>query len=40
MVRWKIADFYQDRIDFMYTPEGKNAENHQNMKIISRLIEQ
>lgn len=39
MVRWKIAEFYQDRIEYMYTPEGKNVENRQNMKIISRLAE-
>lgn len=39
MVRWKIAEFYQERIDYMYTPEGKDPFNHQNMTIISRIGE-
>ncbi len=37
MVRSKITDFYMNRLDYMYTPEGKDAFNHQNMTIISRL---
>lgn len=39
MVRWKIAEFYQERIDYMYTPEGKNPHNYQNNTIISRIGE-
>ena len=37
MVRGKIAAFYQNRIEFLYTAEGKDITNHQNMTIISRL---
>ncbi|MBN1154794.1 AMP-binding protein [candidate division KSB1 bacterium] len=40
MVRWKIAEFYQERIDYMYTAEGKDAFNYQNRTIISRLGEE
>lgn len=39
MVRWRITDYYKARIDFMYTPEGKDPFNHQNMTIISRLTD-
>jgi long-chain acyl-CoA synthetase len=39
MVRWKIAEFYKERIDFMYTPEGKDVFNHLNLKIVSRMGE-
>lgn len=37
MVRGKITEFYKNRIDFAYTPEGKNICNHQNLMIISRF---
>jgi long-chain acyl-CoA synthetase len=37
MVRGKITEFYQNRIDYMYTPEGKDMYNHQNKTIISRF---
>lgn len=40
MVRWKICEFYQSRIDFMYSPEGKDVLNHQNRTIVSRLGEE
>ena len=36
MVRGKITEFYQNRIDFLYTAEAKDICNHQNMNIISR----
>lgn len=39
MVRWKITEFYKSRIDYLYTPEGRNVLNHQNMTIISRLFD-
>ncbi|MCI0495733.1 AMP-binding protein [candidate division KSB1 bacterium] len=39
MVRWKICEFYKDRIDYMHTPDGKDVFNHQNMTIVSRLGE-
>lgn len=37
MVRGKITEFYKNRIDYLYTPEGKEICNHQNQVIISRL---
>ena len=37
MVRGKITDFYKNRIDYMYTPEGKDVFNHQNMTLINRI---
>lgn len=37
MVRGKITEFYKNRIDFMFTAEGKEVCNHQNKKIINRL---
>jgi len=37
MVRNRIAKHYQDRIDFMYTTEGKHSHNAQNMKIVARM---
>ena len=39
MVRSRIAEFYKDRIDYLFTPEGKDILNHQNRKIIERLEE-
>ena len=37
IVRTKITEFYKNRIDYLYTQEGKNICNHQNRTIISRL---
>lgn len=37
MVRPKIIEFYKNRIDYMFTAEGKDILNHQNRTIISRL---
>jgi len=37
MVRGKITEFYQTRIDYLYTPDGKDVFNHQNMKIVERF---
>jgi long-chain acyl-CoA synthetase len=37
MVRGKIAEFYKDRIDFLFTTEGKDICNHQNRTIIKRM---
>jgi len=39
MVRGKIVEFYQTRVDYLYTPEAKDICNRQNMTIISRLEE-
>ena len=38
MVRGKITGFYQKKIDFLYTPEGKSLYNKQNREIIKQLI--
>ncbi|MDP1677167.1 MAG: AMP-binding protein [Bacteroidota bacterium] len=37
MVRGKITEFYKERIDFLYTFEGKDIFNHQNKNIIKRM---
>jgi long-chain acyl-CoA synthetase len=37
MVRRRIVEFYQNRLDHLFTPEGKDPFNRQNRKIISRL---
>ncbi|MCX6121281.1 MAG: AMP-binding protein [Ignavibacteriales bacterium] len=37
MVRGKITEFYKDRIDFLFTAEGKNICNHQNRMILKRM---
>jgi long-chain acyl-CoA synthetase len=37
MVRSRIAEYYKNRLDFLFTPEGKDILNHQNRTIISRL---
>jgi long-chain acyl-CoA synthetase len=37
MVRGKIVEFYRDRIEFLFTPEGKEICNHQNKNIIKRM---
>jgi long-chain acyl-CoA synthetase len=39
MVRRKITEFYQDRLDHMYTPAGKDPLNRKNRTIISRVDE-
>jgi len=39
MVRRKITDFYQNRLDHLYTPEGKDPFDRQNRTIIARLEE-
>jgi len=36
-VRPRIVEFYENRINYMFTPEGKDILNHQNRTIISRL---
>ena len=39
IVRRRICEFYKDRIEYLFTPEGKTIFNHRNMTIISRLDE-
>lgn len=38
MVRSKIIEYYRDRIDYLYTPEGRNIFNHRNRNIVKKLI--
>lgn len=38
IVRGKITEFYQNRIDYSFTQEGKDICNHQNLTIISRMM--
>ena len=37
MVRGRITEFYNDRIDFLFTAEGKDVCNHKNRMIIKRM---
>ena len=39
MVRGRITEFYKDRIEYMFTAEGKNVCNYQNKMIMKRLGE-
>ena len=39
IVRRKIEHYYKDRIDFLYTAEGKNPFNQQNQNIVDRLFD-
>ena len=39
MVRGRITEFYKNRLDFLYMPEGQNICNHQNMTIVKRWEE-
>jgi len=39
MVRGKIVEFYQTRIDYLFTPEAKDFAHPQNRAIVSRLDE-
>ena len=37
MVRGRIANFYRNRIDFLFTPEAKEIVNNQNLTIVGRF---
>jgi long-chain acyl-CoA synthetase len=37
IVRGRIAEFYRNRIDYAFTPEGKDICNHQNKNIVKRF---
>jgi long-chain acyl-CoA synthetase len=39
MVRWKIIQHYQDRIDQLYKPEGKDPFNSLNREVVRKLGE-
>jgi long-chain acyl-CoA synthetase len=38
MVRGKVVEHYKKYIDFLYTPEGKNIYNEQNMEAMRKLL--
>ena len=38
LVRAKVVDRHMDRIDYMYTPEGKNIVNQMNIEAIRKVI--
>ncbi|MBN2274159.1 MAG: AMP-binding protein [Bacteroidales bacterium] len=38
IVRPKINEFHKDRIQYMYTPQGKNIRNEQNIKALQSLL--
>jgi long-chain acyl-CoA synthetase len=37
VVRGRVVEAYRDRINFLYTPEGKDLHNSQNKAVISRF---
>jgi long-chain acyl-CoA synthetase len=37
VVRWRVTEHYRERIDFLYTPEGKNLHNSPNRDSIHRF---
>ena len=39
MVRGRITELYKNRLDFLFTPDGQNICNHQNMTIVKRWEE-
>jgi long-chain acyl-CoA synthetase len=39
LVRRRVAEFYQNRIEYLHTPEGKDPFDRRNRTIISRLEE-
>jgi long-chain acyl-CoA synthetase len=39
MVRGRITESYKNRLDFLFTPEGQDIYNHQNMTIVKRWEE-
>ena len=39
IVRGRISEFYQNRIEYSLTPEGKDIFNHQNKNIVKRFEE-
>lgn len=38
MVRGKVAEHYKDRMEFLFTPEGKNIVNEHNVTAIKNLL--
>ncbi len=38
VVRAKVVEYHQDKVDFLYTPEAKNIVNHMNMEAVKKLF--
>ena len=38
IVRGKVEEYYKDRIDYMYTPEGKMLKNEKNISSLSKVV--
>ena len=38
MVRYRIVQTYKDRIDYMYTDEGKQCFNPKNLETVKELF--
>ena len=38
VIRGKVIEYYKDRIDYLFKPEGKNIYNHRNENIIKKLM--
>jgi long-chain acyl-CoA synthetase len=38
LVRAKVVEHHKDRIDYMYTPEGKNIVNQKNIEAIRKVL--
>lgn len=39
LVRAKVVERHKDKIDFLYTPEGKSIINPENIAAIKRILE-
>ena len=37
MVRGKIVEYHQEKLDFLFTPEAKNIENVKNFESIDKF---
>ncbi len=38
MVRSRIVEFHKDKLDYLYTPEGKSIVNPRNLEVIRKLL--
>jgi len=38
IVRHKITEYYKNRLEYMYTPQGKNIFNEQNFNTLKKLL--
>jgi long-chain acyl-CoA synthetase len=38
IVRGKVETHFADRLDYLYTPEGKNVQNERNLASLAKLL--